>query len=82
MNSLVITFNGSQERLYKVSIQENKTSRGQKRARIENELLALLSLIHFGLFIYAIVKHEFSCYHLQWKQGTPVQGVHPRKQDL
>ena len=31
MNSLVITFDKSKECLYKVSIQENKTSKGQKR---------------------------------------------------
>lgn len=37
MNSLVITFDESEEHLYKVSIQENKTPKGQKRARTENE---------------------------------------------
>ena len=37
MNSLVITFDESNERLYKVSIQENKTSKGKKRARSEDD---------------------------------------------
>ena len=38
MNSLVIVFDETNERLYKVSIQESKTPKGQKRARTENEL--------------------------------------------
>ena len=39
MNFLVITFDEIKEHLYKVSIQKSKTSRGQKRARTENEPL-------------------------------------------
>lgn len=44
MSSLVITFDETKERLYKVSIQENKTSKGQKRARAETELPVQISI--------------------------------------
>ena len=44
MSSLVISFDESKERLYKLSIQENKTSKGQKRARTENDLPVQMSV--------------------------------------
>ena len=44
MNSLIITFDETKECLNKVSIQERKTPRGQKRARNENELPVWVSV--------------------------------------
>ena len=47
LNSLVIIVDESKGCLYKVSIQENKTSKGQKRARTENELPVQMSVFQW-----------------------------------
>ena len=44
MNSIVITFDKIKELLYKVSIQESKTSKRQKGTRTETELPVLVSV--------------------------------------
>lgn len=39
MNALIIIFDESKEHLYKVSIQENKNSKGQKMAQTKDEII-------------------------------------------